>query len=371
MLHFRTLLDLTEIPSSVYGIKYDADFSPVRDISFCHAQGSALTLQWILVAAEAHLSERTHYAPATSVLARKVRAYKMINQHLASLNDGAGTVLALLGGITMAIIAESRTGNFQSSGMHFRGYQQLLHLSEWQERLMSCPGTTDIILHSSNLVPYLFEPSALLPGEEFDRCALSILESLPFIREWLDCYRFEPSHKYAEVLECLQVWSSQWSSDHPNTRDAAVAQMRINQPYPLLDSFLRTGCWDYAAYVHQSNHFLSLSNLVAYLFTYKLNSNKRKNYLDVLSRMIERSISPKKSQAGMLSLTLEGFQWLVLKCRYNAICWDARQESVEHDQRRLLSTSIEMLRFFGSLGVEPRMNLIRVLCMHGREIIET
>ncbi|CEL06533.1 hypothetical protein ASPCAL09706 [Aspergillus calidoustus] len=160
-----TAEDLLHVPGKVYGTEIASIFNPVRDVSFPISLSSDLTMRWMLIAADGlFTNNRTSGDTQVSLMRRKGQAYRRLNDAICE-NNGAVTD-AVLGGIIMAGITESRLMDPFASKTHLQGFEAALRARGGLEA--SLRATSNRALRMSHVMPYVVCTPLKSDGEPDD-----------------------------------------------------------------------------------------------------------------------------------------------------------------------------------------------------------
>ncbi|KAL3441775.1 hypothetical protein BJX65DRAFT_313507 [Aspergillus insuetus] len=149
----RSLLHsyLLHVPSMVYGTEIASALNPVRDVSFPISLSSDLTMRWMLIAADGlFTNNRTGGSTQMSLMRRKDQAYRKLNESLRQ-NNGVITD-AVLGGIIMAGLTETRLMDPFASNAHLQGFEAAVRARGGLEASVR---NSNQSLRLSHLMPYV------------------------------------------------------------------------------------------------------------------------------------------------------------------------------------------------------------------------
>ncbi|KAL4886865.1 hypothetical protein BJY04DRAFT_176730 [Aspergillus karnatakaensis] len=286
----RSLLHsyLLQVPARVYGTHPIPIFSSVRDVSFPISLGSALTMHWMLIAANG-LFTNSGQRDKLLLAQRKQQAYELLNDTLA--RSGGSITDEVFGGIVMAAITEARLSDLTACSAHLQGFEAAISIrGGLRASLLACASPA---LRLAHLMPYLV--SEPLPDTGHDGS-----QQLQLFVEFLAVKMHHP--RFSPVLdnESTELLPAQ-------TKDMAIRPLILPSS---LAFYLRHDA-RFPSFADEASCFLSHFLITFTIWTLRGSTVNAQLFVTRLAIVLENSSAV--DQNGTPLLTTQGFTWVVIK----------------------------------------------------------
>ncbi|KAH8691816.1 hypothetical protein BGW36DRAFT_362887 [Talaromyces proteolyticus] len=331
---------LTGVSRDVYGIRGDAVFNPVRDISFALSLRSSMTLQWMLIAAAGFVAGRRGEGLSASIFRRKSIAYQTMRKNLINSPAKGPVSDYLVDMLIMATMTESRLSQRDASNIHLRGYERAVQ-TRGGLRKMILASKTHLILFTSHLMPYLISaPPAtdVVLGPEALGYALRILEIIA---------RGENAVDPSDRLFTSPSASNEFTPSMNLNLNETIRLLLVSG---LLCRYLWPNFSIYSRYALQTAQYLTLFTVLTGIWRLRDRSPRVKLFLHRLNVALVRSGD--HNNQGQILLTMEGLMWITIKAAFDAL------EGVRDCQASLIVDSMSALKLFRAADETVRRRLI-------------
>jgi hypothetical protein len=297
----------------------------------------------MLIAADGMLASNKTQEARMNFFRRKNRAYQSLNNALS--RDGGKVSDALLGGIIMATITESRLSDSAACNAHLQGYEAAIRArGGLRNSLLVCSTPALTIAH---LMPYLVcDPD--LPLMEAES---SVLQQVQTFVEFL-------------TAEMRPLGFSKPISAGDDER--GLVQL---ETMSLIESvlsrrtvmfYLRPVEAGVQGYIDESSNVLSLYLIALTLWRARESGSSAEIFLDRLASVLRQS-STVDSVTGDPRLTEHGFMWVTLKAVQD---FHARLSDYKHNTIQTTLDAVNVLVAFRKIASRDARNQARYLLFH-------
>ncbi|KAH8799133.1 hypothetical protein F5884DRAFT_686943, partial [Xylogone sp. PMI_703] len=283
---------LMNMSERAYGIKENALFCPVREVSFAIAQTSPLTVDWMILTAETWLDTLRGNQASLSTIRRKSLVYKSLQKALMGISKPSD---AMLNGIIMAVIAESRISAPGIAAVHLRGYEEVIRARGSLRKMIL--SSSSPFPYTSHVMPYLLcEPlfADQVYGDDttgviWGTLQLLIMEKNPI----------EPADLF------YSIFPDSYSPIFPLENFELTPGICLYLTSGLFGPYLRSTLRGYNRYSEKTSHFAVLFIITSTLWILKDDSVLLPIFFDRFHILFHGTSF--SNTAGVNSLTMEGF----------------------------------------------------------------
>ncbi|KIW92844.1 uncharacterized protein Z519_06693 [Cladophialophora bantiana CBS 173.52] len=322
LLHFY----LSTVSGELYGQCPNPAFSTSRDLVLANCHVSSYTLQWTLITANTFYLRYSNPRALSSLLWRRHKAYRAINQCLSDNNKDLPD--ELVSGIIMAISTESRVASLETAALHLRGYEKIVSLKGGLQHMLLNISHPSML--AGHLVPYLVcEPDRV--GSEISAISL---------QDIMGIHGFDLASPELMVLmqdrEIRLLLSSNW-----------------------LRPYFRPRIWASMKYEEKTSHFLSHYFILKLLWRLRENTLFARFGIARLHYIVAKSATV--DYAGKVSLTLRGFMWIVVKAIFDVLGILKPKDALKEAQTQEIVSGVNALKRFGALNDKMRQQIASLL----------
>ncbi|KAH8805106.1 hypothetical protein F5884DRAFT_440481 [Xylogone sp. PMI_703] len=334
---------LINMPERAYGIKPNAVFCPVREVSFAVAQTSPLTLEWMILTAESWLDALRGNQISLSTVRRRSAVYKLLQKSVLESSKPSDAVIS---GIIMAAIAESRISGPETAAVHFRGYEEAMRASKGLKKMIISSSAS--FPYTSHLMPYLLcQPMATdeVYREGATGSVWGILQLFAMGENSI-----EPSHLFYSVFPDYSL--SKASSTRFELAPGISLYLTSGPFAPYLISASRI----YHRYSEKTCHFAALFIIASTLWRISGDRTRLLLFFQRSDTLLQESSL--HNTAGVNSLTMEGFMWLMIKTAFDVHeSWSDKESTLNH-QADVIVDLASALKLFRSCQESVKQELI-------------